>query len=84
MFLGRKATKKKLADGRVREYKGYVLLKAVWDKRERRNKQKYVAYIGKSKTIPLAKAKEICKRKGLKLGDLKRVRGLRVKSDSRV
>jgi len=79
MFLAKKTIKKRLADGRVGVYTRYVLAKAIWDKEERRQKQKYVGYVGTKPVLTLAKAKEICKAKGLKLEDLKKVKGLRIK-----
>lgn len=60
--------------------KYYVLKQTVWDKKTKAQRQHYVAYLGASKTITLAKARAIAKKLGISLDDLRKVRGLRIKN----
>lgn len=83
MFLSRRKIKRRLADGRIKVYTFYQLLEAVWDKKERRNRQRYIAYVGKEPVLDFAKAKAICRRKKLKLEALKRVKGLKIAGPKR-
>lgn len=59
-------------------YPGWALKKSVWDKKEKRQKQEYVAYIGKSKTITYEKACDICANKGLTIDELRNVNRLKI------
>lgn len=79
MFLSYKVTKHRLKNGKVVGYKAYILAESYWDKKLKRPRQRYLAYVGKKPVMSLAKARGICKRKGIKLEDLKRVKGLRIK-----
>lgn len=55
----------------------WVLKQTVWDKAERRSKQRYLAGVGASKTIALAKAQAIAQKLGCTVEDLKRT-GIRI------
>jgi hypothetical protein len=58
-----------------------VLRQNVWDYQEKRQKTKYVAYLGVKPVLPLAKALKLARRLRLDLDDLKRVRGLKIIED---
>jgi hypothetical protein len=68
-----------LASGKRLTY--HVLRQNVWDYREKRQKTKYVAYLGVKPVLPLSKAIKLARRLRLTLDDLKRVRGLRIVDD---
>jgi len=61
-----------------KKYEAWVLKSAIWDKETKRMKQKYLAYIGKTKSISLDKALQICEKLNISLDELKRVKRLRV------
>lgn len=61
-----------------RRYESWVLKKAVWDKRRKRYRQVYLAYIGKSRRISVEKAREICRKLGITLDELCSVNRLTV------
>lgn len=66
---------------------GYYILKAnLWDAETKAVRQRYLASLGTTKTITVAKAKELIKRLRAKgfdvtLDDLRRVRGLKIVAD---
>jgi hypothetical protein len=70
---------KNLASGKQLTY--HVLRMNVWDYREKRQKTKYVAYLGVKPILPISKALKLARRLRLTLDDLKRVRGLRIVDD---
>jgi hypothetical protein len=70
---------KNLASGKQLTY--HVLRMNVWDYREKRQKTKYVAYLGVKPVLPLSKALKLARKLRLSLDDLKRVRGLRIIED---
>jgi hypothetical protein len=59
-------------------YKFYVLRETYWDSREKRQKQRYLAYIGPYPVISRERAKKIAKKLGINLEQLRRVRRLRI------
>lgn len=65
------------ADGSRREY--YIIRENYWDFEQKRQRTRYVAYLGRSKTLSLDRAKKIAKKLGIGLDDLRRVRGLKIK-----
>jgi hypothetical protein len=63
----------------------YVLKKSMWEPGKDgpgATRQRYIAYVGKEPQLTRKKALKICAEKGLKLEDLKRVRGLTIVEDS--
>jgi len=70
---------RKLASGKKLVY--FVLRANVWDYAEKRQRTKYVSYLGKEPKLSLKRAREIAKRIGIKPEDLKRVRGLKIIED---
>lgn len=44
-------------------------------------RQRYIGYVGKEPKLPLEKAIKICEKRGLRLEDLKRIRGLTIVED---
>ena len=70
-----------------KRYEAWVLKAAVWDKALKRQKQVYLAYVGKSRTIPESRARELARRISRKLGrevtveDLRKVKRLRIVPD---
>jgi hypothetical protein len=71
---------KNLASGKQLTY--HVLRMNVWDYREKRQKTKYVAYLGVKPILPISKALKLARRLRLTLDDFKRVRGLRIVDDA--
>lgn len=59
--------------------KFYVLKQTLWDPKTKAQRQHYVCYLGAKKVIPLAKAQAICKKLGITLDELRKVRGLKIK-----
>lgn len=74
MYLVR--TSKPRADGKPWHY--YILRDTIWDKRLKRQRHIYRAYIGHYPVISESKARTICRKLGITLDDLKRVRGLKI------
>lgn len=74
IFLVRARTQPK--EGKVYEF--WQLRENYWDKAAKATRQRHIAYIGKEPRLTLAKAKAICREKGLKLDDLKAVKGLEI------
>jgi hypothetical protein len=68
-----------LASGKRLTY--FVLRQNVWDYREKRQKTKYVGYLGVKPVLPISKALKLARKLRLSLDDLKRVRGLRIIED---
>ncbi|MBI1730701.1 hypothetical protein HY229_07440 [Candidatus Acetothermia bacterium] len=66
----------KTASGK--KYEAWVLKKGVWDKIEKRYRQVYLAYVGTTTKITHERAAEICTKLGVPLGELKRVRRLKI------
>lgn len=64
-----------------RRYESWVLKKAVWDRRHKRYRQVYLAYIGKSRRISLEKAREICEKLGITLDELRMVNRLTIEGE---
>jgi hypothetical protein len=62
------------ADGTKRYY--YLLRRTEWDKRQKRQIARYLAYIGPRPLITLEKAQKIAQRLGITLNDLRKVRRL--------
>lgn len=58
--------------------KYYVLKETTWDKKTKAQRQHYLCYLGAKKVLPLAKAKAICKKLGITLDELRKVRGLKI------
>lgn len=44
--------------------------------------RRYVAYVGRTKTLYLAKARKLARKIGITLDELRRVRGLRIVEDT--
>jgi len=69
----------------AKNQKGYYVLREQFWERGKDGpgamRQRYVAYVGKEPVLTLEKARRICREKGLKLEDLKRVRGLTIVDD---
>ena len=61
-----------------KKYEAWVLKRAIWDKETKRMKQKYLAYVGKTKSIKLDKALQICEKLSIPLEELRKVRRLRI------
>ena len=74
LYLAR--TFKRMASGKKLVY--YVLRINVWDPKEKRQKTRYVAYIGKLPVLTLERAQKLAKRLKISLDDLERIRGLRI------
>lgn len=74
MFLAKGRRKRK--DGSYYCY--YVLREAYWDKGERRQKQRHLAYVGTKRTISLDRARKLAKKLGITVEDLRRVRRLKI------
>jgi hypothetical protein len=72
---------KNLASGKRLAY--HVLRMNVWDYREKRQKTKYVAYLGVKPVLPISKAIKLARRLRLTLDDLKAVRGLRIVDEAK-
>jgi hypothetical protein len=70
-----------LASGKRLTY--HVLRMNVWDYREKRQKTKYVAYLGVKPVLPISKALKLARRLRMSLDDFKRVRGLRIVDDGK-
>jgi hypothetical protein len=77
MYLGKIFQRR--ADGSQRAY--YVLTSTVWDKKAKRPRRKYLAYIGTEPSITLKKAREIAQKINCSLDELKAVRGLKIVDD---
>jgi len=67
--------RRKMKDGSYYTY--YVLKETYWDKAEKRQKQRYLAYVGVRRTISQEKAEKIAQKLGCSLDALKRV-GIRI------
>jgi hypothetical protein len=65
-----------------KRYEAWVLKKGVWDKEQKRHKQVYLAYIGKSRRISIQKAHRICEKLGLPLEELRKVKRLTLVEES--
>jgi hypothetical protein len=72
--------KRNSPSGKLRVY--YFLRANVWDHKERRERTRYLAYLGKKPEIPLSRALVLCERLGIPLEKLKSVKGLKIVSDS--
>jgi hypothetical protein len=59
-----------------KRYEAWVLKRGVWDKEQKRHKQVYLAYIGKSRQISIQKARQICEKLGITLQELRKVKRL--------
>jgi hypothetical protein len=70
---------KNLASGKRLTY--FVLRQNVWDYEEKRQKTKYVGYLGKKPQLSLEKAQALCQKLGIRLIDLESVRGLQIIDD---
>ena len=68
---------RKKSDGS--RYEFYVLRETTWDKKAKAVKQGYLAYLGTKPVITGAKAQAIAKKVGVKVDDLRKVRGLKIK-----
>lgn len=78
IYLAR--TFQRRADGSQRDY--YVLRENYWDFKQKRQRTRYVAYVGRTKTLSLAKARKLARKIGITLDELRRVRGLRIVEDT--
>jgi len=67
---------KKMASGKRLIY--FVLRQNVWDHTEKRQRTKYIAYVGKQPVLSLEKAREIADKLGIELEELARVRRLEI------
>lgn len=67
---------RKRADGSKWTY--YYLRDTVWDKKLKRQKNIYLAYLGTKRVITQAKARAICKKLGITLEELKKVKRLKI------
>ena len=67
------------ADGSKREY--WVLRDTFWDKKLKRTRIKYRAYIGAHPVITLNKAKKLASKLDIKVDELKKVNGLKILTD---
>lgn len=63
-----------------RRYEAWVLKKSAWDPEEKRGKQVYLAYIGKTKSLSADKAEAICRKIGVDMEELRKVKGLRIET----
>jgi hypothetical protein len=63
---------------KVRGRAYYQLCTNLWDTKKKAVKQVYLASAGRHKTISLEKAREIAKKIGCSLDDLRAVNGLRI------
>jgi hypothetical protein len=70
---------KNLASGKRLTY--FVLRQNVWDYEEKRQKTKYVGYLGPKPVITLEKAQALCQKLGIGLIDLQNVKGLQIIDD---
>jgi len=59
-------------------YTFWVLRETVWDKSQKRPVQKYLGYVGRYPVISEKKAKQIAKKIGCSIDDLRRVKGLKI------
>ena len=74
------AEQRKKVNGKVYGY--WVLRETIWDKKGQRSVQRYVAYLGTSRTITRTKAKQLAEKIGCSVDDLSRVRRLRILENS--
>jgi hypothetical protein len=74
MFLAKNVRKSE--GGAQRAY--YVLRDSYWDKKLKRQRHRYLAYIGVKPVLTLAKARELAKKIGCSVDDLRRVRRLKI------
>jgi hypothetical protein len=64
------------ADGSRRIY--YVLRENYWDAKQKRQRQRYLAYIGVKPVLTAAKARALAKKIGCSLEELKAVKRLKI------
>jgi len=74
MFLAK--TVRRTKSGDVRVY--YVLRTSYWDKALKRQRHKYLAYIGTKPVLTLAQARQLARRLGCTVDELRRVKRLRI------
>jgi len=67
---------KKLASGKRLIY--FVLRQNVWDYAEKRQRTKYIAYLGKCPVLTVEKARKLSEKLGIELEELARVRRLQI------
>lgn len=64
------------ADGSRMEY--YILRENYWDFKQKRQRTRYLAYVGPKPVLPLEKARKLAKKLGVSLDELRRVRRLKI------
>lgn len=74
MFLAK--TTRRSGDGSLRTY--YVLRDSYWDKKLKRQRHRYIAYLGPKPVLTLAKARALARKLDCSLEDLKRVKRLKI------
>lgn len=75
IYLAR--TFQRRADGSKRVY--YILRLNYWDFDQKRQRARYLAYLGREPVLTEEKAKALAKKLGVTIDDLRLVRGLRIK-----
>lgn len=74
MFLAK--TVRRTKSGKIRVY--YVLRTSYWDKSLKRQRHRYLAYIGTKPVLTIAEARQLAHRLGCTVDDLRRVKRLRI------
>jgi hypothetical protein len=67
------------ADGTKRDY--FMLRENYWDFKEKRQRTRYLSYIGPKPVLKESRAKALAKRLGVSVEDLRKVRRLKIVSD---
>lgn len=56
----------------------YILRENYWDAKQKRQRTRYMAYLGRKPVLPLDKARTLAKKIGVSLDDLRKVRRLKI------
>ena len=59
----------------------YILRESFWDAKTKGQRQRYIAYLGLKPRISLTKAKQIAKKLGIPLDELKQINKLKIVPD---
>jgi len=62
-------------------YEFLELRETYYDKRIKGVRQRYIGYLGRRAELPISKAERICRRRGLCMEQLRRVKGLKLVPD---
>ncbi len=75
MFLAQSFRRRK--DGS--RYSYWLLRETYWDPKEKRQRHRYLGYVGPKPVLTLERARELARKLGVTLEELRRVRRLRIK-----